>query len=71
MTEQAKKLVTLFGSVCEVTRPATKKESPAQNTMVLTNVKTGDTYYVFKKVVDTLPETIRRDSFTYKPNDRD
>jgi hypothetical protein len=62
------KLVTLFGSVCEVTNePVIINGEVTKSVVILKSIKTGDKYWVLRKTVDKLPETIRRDSFVYKP----
>lgn len=62
------RLVTMFGSVCEVTdEPVMVNGKTDPSVVVLKCIKTGDKYWVLRKTVDKLPETIRRDSFTYKP----
>jgi hypothetical protein len=70
------KLVTLFDAVCVVTdEPVWIQrnyvKSITKDIVIIRNVKTGARHWVLRDVIEEMPETIRRDSFNYKPGDRD
>jgi hypothetical protein len=69
MTNNQPRLVTLFGNVCEVTdKPVTINGKPSSTVVVLRSTRTGDEYHVLRKVVEQLPDTIKRDSFDWHPD---
>lgn len=65
----AKKMVTLFNNVCEVTDEVVMVNGePSKSIVIIKSIKTGDKFWVLRKVVDKLPETISRDSFVWHPD---
>lgn len=70
-TELIGKRITVFGTVATVTGPGRKKIGEQvvvdEWVCVITGEKMGEVFYVFAHVIDAMPETIRRDSFDYRP----
>lgn len=69
-TELIGKRVTIFGTIATVVGPALIElhgETSCDERICIVEDAHSGTHLVFASVIDAMPETIRRDSFVYRP----